>query len=287
MQQILVLSGKGGTGKTSITASLASLARNSIFVDCDVDAADMFLIFKPQNFQSHNFKGGEKAVINYARCINCNRCIDVCKFEAISNDGEKPVINQYKCDGCRLCARLCPTMAIEMRFEENNYWYVGNTRFGKLVHARLAPGEDNSGKLVSRIREEASKIAKEENLDYIIIDGPPGIGCPVISSISGVNKVLIITEPTVSGLHDLKRLVQLLQKMNKLFYILVNKADLNSDITNEIEKYCNSENISLIEKIDFDLSMPKSMIDEQNIIEYAPQSPIADKIRKIWNEYLK
>ncbi len=284
MQQIAILSGKGGTGKTSIASALASYAGKAVFVDCDVDAADLYIIFQPQNYAFYNFEGGEIAQVDQDKCTNCNLCLDICRFDAISEKDGNIQINPYQCEGCRLCANICPVKAIEMKGNKDNKWFVGNTRFGKLVHARLAPGEDNSGKLVTRIREEAKKIAKENNNEYIIIDGPPGIGCPVISSLSGVDKVLIVTEPSVSGLHDLKRLNKLLVKMKKKTFVLINKADLNFNKTKEMEMYCQNSQLEFIGKLPYNRDFTDAMIKQQNINEYKPGSELDEILKETWNK---
>lgn len=284
MQQIAILSGKGGTGKTSITSALASYADNAVFVDCDVDAADLYIIFQPENYEFYDFEGGEIAQVDNNRCTNCGICLNICRFDAISGKNGAVQINPFQCEGCRLCANICPVKAIEMKGNRDNKWYIGNTRFGKLVHAKLAPGEDNSGKLVTRIREEAKKIAEKNNNKYIIIDGPPGIGCPVISSLSGVDKVLIVTEPSVSGLHDLQRLNQLLKKMKKETFVLINKADLNPNKTKEMEGYCQNSQLELIGELPYNRDFTDAMVKQQNINEYKPGSIIDKTLKKIWNK---
>ena len=203
MQEITILSGKGGTGKTSITAGLASIANNAVFCDNDVDAADLHLILEPDIIEKHQFESGKVAHIDKEICINCGICEQECRFDAIkSENGEKPEVNPFSCEGCRLCERLCPVDAITTTTNNNNWWFVSDTRFGQMVHAKMGAGEENSGKLVTTIRNHAKKIAKSTSAEFVINDGPPGIGCPVISSVTGTNKVLLVIEPSISGFHD-------------------------------------------------------------------------------------
>lgn len=283
MREITILSGKGGTGKTSITAALASVAQNAIFCDNDVDAADLHLIFEPQNTEKYTFLSGWKANIDTGKCTACNLCIDYCRFDAIYSTGYKLLkINAFKCEGCRLCEKVCPAGAITSNRGSNNYWYVSSTRFGTLVHARMGPGEENSGKLVMQIRKRAKEIAIEDKLSFIINDGPPGIGCATISSLSGTNLALIVIEPTKSGLHDAQRLVDLIGAFNIEVYAIINKYNLSPGMAINIEAYLKTNKIPLIAKVPFDKQVVQAMIAGKTIVEFNPGSGISNIIREIW-----
>ncbi|MCB9071439.1 MAG: ATP-binding protein [Prevotellaceae bacterium] len=210
--EIAVISGKGGTGKSSISAAFATMQPNVVLTDCDVDAANLYILFNPTHEKEEVFVSAYKAVIDKTVCTDCGECIDYCRFDAIHDVGGEVLIDETACDGCKLCARVCPSEAISMIPEDKSRMYSGTFRNGKMVYGRLSPGEENSGRLVDMVREEAKNVAKANNLDTIIIDGPPGIGCSVISTITGVNKVVIVTEPTLSGLHDLKRTIEVVSK---------------------------------------------------------------------------
>lgn len=285
MKEITVLSGKGGTGKTSITAALASVAGKAVFCDNDVDAADLHLIFQPEIREVFPFSSGTKATINTMECTNCGICMDHCRFDAIDYNKEGAlVIDPFQCEGCRLCERICPEEAISALENNNNQWFVSTSRFGDFVHAEMGPGEENSGKLVSQIRKKAMEIAKNTQSEYIINDGPPGIGCATISSISGSNAVLVVIEPTISGFNDAQRLVELIGFFNIPTYAVINKYDINLTMTKNIEEYLIFKNIALLAKIPFDVEMVKSMTLGKTIIEYDPTSKISEQIREIWNK---
>ena len=283
MKEITVISGKGGAGKTSITAALASVAQRSVFCDNDVDAADLYLIFQPENLEEHTFESGWKAVIDAEKCTVCNLCMEYCRFDAIQIDKTGiPKVNPYKCEGCRLCERICPEKAIVSEKNSNNYWYVANSRFGTLVHAHMGAGEENSGKLVTQVRKRTKEIASEEHLSFIINDGPPGVGCAAISSLSGTDIVLIVTEPTKSGLHDVTRMVELISSFNLQAYAVINKSDINPAMALKIEEYMNSCNIPVLASIPFDKQVVEAMVAGKTIVEYNPDSEISSKIREIW-----
>ncbi|QIA08390.1 ATP-binding protein [Draconibacterium halophilum] len=283
MKEITVLSGKGGAGKTSITAALASLAQNAVFCDNDVDASDLHLILKPEIKETHQFDSGSLAFINQETCTKCRTCQDVCRFEAIftNNDGS-PEVNPLQCEGCRLCERLCPADAIQTHQNLNNNWYVSYTRFGAMVHAKMGVGEENSGKLVTRIREKAREIALENKADFVLNDGPPGIGCTAISSITGTNAVLLVIEPTVSGLHDAKRLVELVNSFQVPICAIINKYDINTEFTATVESYLKENKIVLVGKIPFSKMFVESILVEKSLIEFAPNHPISLNLKSIW-----
>lgn len=282
MTEITLLSGKGGTGKTTITAALASLMPNAIFCDADVDAADLFLILTPQILETLKFESGFKAQINQEKCTKCGLCKKLCRFGAIHYQAESGFeINPFQCEGCKLCERQCPANAITSYIENNNFWYISDTRFGKMVHARMAPGEENSGKLVTTVRQKAKEIAQNTNADYLLTDGPPGIGCSAISALSGTDKVLLVIEPTNSGFHDIKRLIQLIQKFDIKTYAIINKFDINTKISAEIEQELTLQNIKLIGKVPFDNQFVNAMINQQTIVEFSPESKITKELKTI------
>jgi MinD superfamily P-loop ATPase len=284
MNEIVILSGKGGTGKTSLSAAFATLNNNTIVADCDVDAADLHLILQPVNYYDRNFTTGHKAVINYQTCTNCGLCIDYCRFDAISFRGEKVIISEISCDGCKLCSRICPSHSIQMIPSDKSRWFAGNYRNGKMVHARLSPGEENSGKLVNVVREFARKTAQETGWDNILIDGPPGIGCAVISSVTGTNKAIIVTEPTNSGFHDMKRVLEITANFKVKTFVVINKYDLNEAISGKIESWCVENNIQVIGKIAFDPEIVTAMINCQSITEWKPESETSKEIIRIWKQ---
>jgi len=280
--EIAVISGKGGTGKSSISAAFATLNGNVVVADCDVDAANLYLLFNPSHEEETVYIAGHKAVINYDICTNCEVCISYCRFDAIALKSGKVTIADTSCDGCFLCSHICPANAISMIRNDRSRMYSGTFRNGKMVYGRLAPGEENSGKLVNMVREKAKQVAKENNLDTIILDGPPGIGCPVISTITGVDKVVIVTEPTISGLHDMQRALEIVKKFGAKTYVIINKYDLNREMSLQIESWCNSEDVSVSGHLPFDPEMVKAMIQGKSINEFNDKSEISRKIKEIW-----
>jgi len=282
MTEITILSGKGGTGKTSITAALAGLAKNAVFTDCDVDAADLFLIFKPEIQEKHQFESSTKAVIDAEKCIACGLCEDLCRFDAIIKTDNAYMVDELRCEGCRLCERACPANAINSIKENNNQWFVSNSRFGSFVHARMAPGEENSGRLVHKIREIAKDIAKANKADFIINDGPPGIGCPVISAITGTHKVLLVAEPSLSGMHDAKRLLEMSRRFHPKVFGIVNKSDMNPRMTEKLKAFFKEEKVGLLGTLPYDKDFTRAMLKQQNIIEYTPSGKTSKAIMDIW-----
>ena len=280
MRELVILSGKGGTGKTSITAAFASLAENMVMCDADVDAADLHLILNPDFNKTSDFKGGNEAVINQDKCTECGKCIEVCRFDAISDTFK---VDPIECEGCGVCFDLCPEEAIDFPEVICGQWHISNTRFGPMVHARLGIAQENSGKLVALVRQEARKIAQKKNLDLILTDGPPGIGCPVIASIGQATAILIVAEPTVSGLHDMKRVGELSRHFNIPAMVLINKFDLNFDQTKKIEEVARESSIKIVGKIPFDETFTHAMIQAKTIFEYSKDSQASIDIRKIWN----
>lgn len=282
--EVAIISGKGGTGKSSISAAFATLSEQVLLADCDVDAANLYIIFNPTHNEEQVYIAGQTAVINYHKCTSCGLCMDYCRFDAISNNNGRIEISETSCDGCQLCSRVCPQNAITMVDNDKSRMYSGDFRNGKMVYGRLAPGEENSGKLVNMVREKAKQVAAENKLNHIVIDGPPGIGCAVISSVTGVDHVLIVTEPTISGLHDLKRTLEMVSKFNIKPWVLVNKFDLNADMTNEIEKFCNQNDISIAGRLPFDSVVVDAMVNCKSIVEWAPTSALSETLKSVWNK---
>ncbi len=265
MKQIVIISGKGGTGKTVITGAFAALAKNKVMADCDVDAADLHLLLQPVIKERHEFRSGKTAKIDKKLCKECGKCISVCRFDAIS---ESFTVDPISCEGCAFCSFICPEGVIRMEENISGEWYISETRFGPMVHAKLGIAEENSGKLVSLVRKQAKELAEKENCDWVIIDGAPGIGCPVIASLSGIDCALVVTEPTLSGLHDADRVINVAKHFGILAKLIVNKYDLNMDMTGKIERYCKDNNIDLIGKISFDKSIVEAMVSGKTIIEH-------------------
>ena len=281
--EIAVISGKGGTGKTSITASFATLDGEVVLVDCDVDAANMYLLFNPVHEEESVFVSGHKAVIDYDLCTSCGLCMNHCRFDAISEVEGRIIISEVSCDGCFLCSRICPEKAIIMVANDKSMLYAGSFRNGRMVYGRLAPGEENSGKLVNVVREKAKQTAGKYGLDTIILDGPPGIGCPVISTITGVDKVVVVTEPTKAGLSDMKRAIEVVQKFNIPSFVIINKYDLNKAMSRKTEEWCIGNNVNVAGMLPFDRQITEAMIEAKSIIEFNPESEISKKIITIWN----
>ncbi len=284
--EIAVISGKGGTGKSSIAAAFATLNGKVVVADCDVDAANLYLLFNPTHEEETVYNGGQKAIINYNKCTNCAICISYCRFDAISMAEDKVVISETSCDGCFLCSRICPEGAINMVQNDKSRMYSGSFRNGKMVYGRLYPGEENSGKLVNMVREKAKQVAKENDLDTIILDGPPGIGCPVISTITGVDKVVIVTEPTISGLSDMQRALEIVKKFGTETYVIINKYDLNREMSDKIDSWCKISGVSIMGRLPFDSQIVEAMVQRKSITEYNPDINISKKIKTIWNKII-
>ncbi len=284
MKQLTVISGKGGTGKTTITAAFAYLADNPVIADCDVDAADLHLLLTPQLIKQEPFYGNRLASIDKEQCSRCGLCEETCRFGAI----QESAIDPTSCEGCGVCAYICPEKAISMKERLSGYWFISDTKEGPMVHAYLGIAAENSGKLVSVVRQQAKDIAEKEKKNLVLIDGPPGIGCPVIASIGGVDMVLVVTEPTLSGLHDLKRILQVADHFNIRAMVCINKFDINPDNTRMIENYCEEKGIELIGKIPYDPSVTRAMINVLSVAEY-PCGEVTEEVKRVWRkveEYL-
>jgi MinD superfamily P-loop ATPase len=277
MKEIVVLSGKGGTGKTSIVASFAALAQNKVLADCDVDAADLHLLLKPKIKEEKEFWSGQVAFIDEDKCTECGLCQDLCHFGAIKDFKVDPL----SCEGCGFCYQVCPVDAITMQDSMSGHSFISETKYGYLCHARLGIAQENSGKLVALVRQNAKLIAERENLDYIITDGPPGIGCPVISSLSGANLALLVTEPTLSGIHDLERVIGVCRHFGVPILVCVNKYDLNEENTYRIESYCAKEGIEVAARISFDNVMTEAIVQGLPVVEYSDNG-VTRQIKELW-----
>jgi len=292
MKEIVVISGKGGTGKTSIVASFAALADKKVLADCDVDAADLHLVLNPHIKHREVFSGGKKARIIDNECIACDRCIAECRFDAIhypvSTNGEgagTPHINPIFCEGCGVCVRICPAEAIAFDDAINGEWYTSTTNYGFMVHARLGFAEGNSGKLVTLVRQEAKNIAEREGLDYIIVDGSPGIGCPVIASVTGSDVVLIVTEPTLSGKHDFARVTKLTDYFRIPTLVCINKWDLNPEITEQIETEATQNGVRIAGRVRYDNAITKAQIMKTSVVEYTGGA-VSEDIKTVWRNVI-
>lgn len=278
LKQITVISGKGGTGKTVLTASFAALAKKACFVDCDVDAADLHLLLHPEIKERHTFKSGKAARIDKEICNECGKCIDTCRFCAITQDFE---VDPISCEGCGICRLVCPNEAIAMVENLSGEWYVSDTRYGPFVHAKLGIAEENSGKLVIKIRRVAEEIAGRLHLDYIVIDGPPGIGCPVIASLSGVDLALIVTEPTIAGIHDMERIADVALHFSIPAKVVINKFDINQDNSKAIENICRKRKIGVLARLPFSEKFVWSMVQGVPLPEFCSDG-ISKQMADLW-----
>ncbi|MDY6967626.1 MAG: ATP-binding protein [Spirochaetota bacterium] len=282
MKQLTIISGKGGTGKTTVTAAFASLSDSHVMADCDVDAADLHLILKPEIEKSEDFQGGRTAVIDKERCTQCGECVNLCRFDAIKNYTVDPI----SCEGCAFCSRACPEGAINMEQNLSGKWFVSHTRHGYMTHAKLGIAEENSGKLVTLVRQQARLIAEKEQSEYIIIDGPPGIGCPVIAAITGVDLLLVVTEPTLSGIHDLERVVGVARHFDIPALVCINKYDINLNNSKQIEEYCSQNMLQMAGKISYNPIVTKAMINKKSVVEY-DCGELTEEVKEIWQNVLK
>ncbi|MHB8105339.1 MAG: ATP-binding protein [Dehalococcoidales bacterium] len=282
MKEVVVLSGKGGTGKTSIVGSFAALAKSKVLVDCDVDAADLHLLLQPVMREKHNFWSGQTAFIDEDKCTQCGLCQEVCRFKAIMDFKVVPI----SCEGCGFCMRVCPADAITMQENMAGQCFVSDTRYGILVHARLGIAQENSGKLVALVRQTARVLAENEEVEYIISDGPPGIGCPVISSLSGASLALLITEPTLSGIHDLERVMEVCRHFNVPALVCINKCDINEDNTHQIEDYCHAQGADVIAKIPFDNTFTEAIVRGLPVVKYS-DGKASRQINLLWQNIIE
>jgi MinD superfamily P-loop ATPase len=282
MKEVVVLSGKGGTGKTSIVGSFASLAKNKVLADCDVDAADLHLLLRPETQEKNEFWSGQVASIDEGKCTQCGLCQELCRFNAIKDYKVDP----FSCEGCGFCSHICPADAITMKDNMAGHWFISKTKYGELVHARLGIAEENSGKLVALVRQKARELAEQRNADYIISDGPPGIGCPVISSLSGADLALLVTEPTLSGIHDLERVNEVCRHFGVPALVCINKYDINESNTDKIEEYCRQQGIMKVARIPYDNAVTEAMIKGIPVVEYS-RNGLSDEIAALWNNIVR
>ena len=284
IKEVVVVSGKGGTGKTSIVGALVQLLTNRVVADCDVDAANLHMLLNPVVIEEKEFVGGKKAIIDASRCTGCGICREVCRFQAISPDYQ---VNQNQCEGCGACHFLCPAGAVDFPSARAGTCYVCNDKYSKpFVYAKLFPGEENSGKLVTMVRNEAREIAEKNNIPFVIIDGPPGIGCPVIASMTGVHMAVAVTEPTIAGIHDLERIIGLAQFLKCKTAVIVNKGDINPDYSKRIEEYCAAKGSSFLGIFPYESKITEAQVQAATILDVAPDSPASEIIRGIYNKLL-
>ncbi len=282
VKQITVLSGKGGTGKTTLVASFAALTKETVLTDCDVDAPDLHLLLSPQIMQTQKFVGSKVAVIDNEKCIQCGKCEELCRFNAIEELSVDPVL----CEGCGVCAYICPVEAVELKERVSGYAFISKTKYGPMSHARLNPGEENSGKLVRLVRQNAKQVALTENCMLILNDGPPGIGCPVIASLGGVDMGLIVVEPTLSGIHDMERALGLLNHFETPSRVCINKYDINEENTDRIAEYCVSNGVEVVGRIPFDSIVTEAMVAGKTVVEYSPSNKVSREIEMVWERVL-
>lgn len=282
MKQIAIISGKGGTGKTVISAALAALVEDKVMVDGDVDAANLYLLLNPEIQQEGFYSGGKKASVDLDRCTGCRVCLRVCRFSAIEPTGDGKIkIEPISCEGCGVCFYLCPTGAITMEKNISGRWFISSTKYGPFIHARLTAGEENSGKLITEIRQKAKQVAENNGLIYVIIDGPPGISCPVIASLSGVNLALIVTEPSLSGIHDMERVIQVARHFGIKVACALNKFDLNVKISAEVERWCQANSVPVVARFPFSEAVVHSVVNGKPITE-ADNDAVSIEIKRMW-----
>ena len=293
MKQIVILSGKGGTGKTSITAafahllSLKSIPINTVFADADVDASNLELVLSPSVISKEEFWGGAVAEIDTENCNSCGICVDVCRFDAVEVKEDVYSVDALACDGCAACVYQCPEKAISMKDQLAGEWYQSESLYGPLFHAALIPAQENSGKLVTLVKQQARLLALDEEYDLVLVDGPPGIGCPVISAVSGADLAFIVTEPTASGIHDMGRILETTEHFDIEALVCINKADIYPGGTDKIEKYCRKEGIRVVGKIPFDLTVTEAMVKGKPVTAYQGESPASLAILEIWNNLME
>lgn len=291
MKQFVILSGKGGTGKTSIAAAFAHLAHSdsirAVLADADVDAANLELVLSPHVLEQHEFMGGNVAWIDPEKCESCGLCEQVCRFDAIALKQGDYQVDPIACDGCAACVHQCPVNAIKMELQLAGYWFRSDSRYGPLFHAELRPAQENSGKLVTLVKQQARLLAMDEQYPLIIVDGPPGIGCPVISAVSGANMAIVIAEPTISGVHDMERALEMTRHFHVPAVVCINKADIFLDGAAQIEEYCQKQNVEVMGRIPFDSTVTEAMVRGESVTAFRPMSPASISIRQIWQNIVK
>ena len=285
MKQLVILSGKGGTGKTSVAAALAHLGSQDlpiVLADADVDAANLELVLNPTRLEEQVFMGGQVASIDPDKCQLCGVCHDVCRFDAILPGDDQYRVDPLACEGCASCMHQCPEGAIHMEEQQAGLWFRSNTRFGPLFHAHLFAAQENSGKLVTMVKQQGRLLALDEGRELLIVDGPPGIGCPVISASAGADLALLVVEPTVSGIHDLERVLGTVTHFRVPALVCINKADLNLAQTTAIEAYCTAEGIEVVGKLPYDTVVTEAMVQGQPVTAYQPDGAMAAALRGAW-----
>ncbi|MEW6351203.1 MAG: ATP-binding protein [Thermodesulfobacteriota bacterium] len=278
MKELIVISGKGGTGKTTLTACFAFLSENTVLADCDVDAADLHILVHPKIAHEEEFPGGVKARIDHDKCVKCEACRDACRFKAISDAMD---VDPLSCEGCGVCLHVCPEDAVTLEPQISGRWFISETRFGPMVHASLFPGDENSGRLVALVRNQAKVLARSRGLDLILVDGAPGVGCPVISSVTGADHVLIVTEPTLSGLHDMERALTLVRGFRIPASVVINKIDINPLVAERIESLAAQTNTTFLGGIPYDAGVVRAMVQRRCVVE-EPNGPADRAIREVW-----
>ena len=281
MREIVVISGKGGTGKTSVCASFAHLLENGVICDLDVDAPDMHIVLEPENELREDFMSGNEARIRSGDCTACGKCAELCRFGAVRREGGAFRVDAARCEGCGVCVALCPAGAVDFPEKKSGEWYRGLSRFGPFIHAQLGPGEENSGRLVTLLKKKAAEYAGERGLDTILCDGSPGIGCPVISSLSGASLAVAVVEPTPSGRHDFMRVAELCDHFRIPVAVILNKADLNPGESAALEALCAEKGYALAGRLPFVPDVTAAMIQRKALTETA--SPLAGELKHIWN----
>ena len=279
MKEITLISGKGGTGKTSLAGSFAALSSQAVFTDCDVDAANLSLILQPDVQETHEFIASKVASIRAEQCSSCGLCRELCRFGAITEDFQ---VDPISCEGCGVCFYACPEEAIDYTAVVSGKWFISQTPYGPLVHARLGIAEENSGRLVTLVRNKAKEMARDNNLNLIITDGPPGIGCPVIASLAGATAALVVTEPSLSGIHDLERVLAVCRHFNVPALVCINRCDLDAENTRSIEEYCQRQAVPVVGKVPFDKVVTEAMVKGLSVVEYS-DGTVSGEIKKIWD----
>jgi MinD superfamily P-loop ATPase len=290
MKQVVILSGKGGTGKTSVAAALAhlsSLEMPIVLADADVDAANLELVLQPTQLEKHAFVAGQVAIVDPGLCQPCNRCYEVCRFGAVIAREEAYRIDPLACEGCASCIHQCPQQAIRLVEQQAGLWFRSDTRFGPLFHAHLFAAQENSGKLVTVVKQQGRLLAEQEQRELLLVDGPPGIGCPVISASAGADLALLVTEPTVSGVHDLERILETVRHFRVPALVLINKADINTAHSAGIAAYCRGQGIDLVGELPYDTVVTEAMVQAQPVTIYRPQAAVAGALRDVWAEVRK
>ena len=285
MREIVVISGKGGTGKTTVSAAFAHLAKNKVICDLDVDAPDLHILLEPKARETHAFVSGHKAGIRHDACLSCGKCAALCAFDAISLQNDGYAVDPLRCEGCGVCAHLCPATAIDFEEQHCGDWYISDTRFGLMVHALLFPGQENSGKLVSLLKSEARSLAKAQGLDTVLCDGSPGVGCPVISSLSGASLAVGVVEPTPSGRHDFPRVADLCRHFRVPLAVIINKADLNEKEADAMAEECTQRGDTLLGRLPFDPVVTRAMVARKALTEF--DNPVGNRLKDMWSALQK